>query len=137
MAGSTAPAPGVQARGRWPYAAPAQRGLLLAALLVGLGAFLPWVETPVRSFTGLAGPGLWTLYAASLGLAGALVRSARLAGWQAAVLGLVAVGLPVWQLARLLRLAGVQGWLPGIGLVLTAGGGVLALRAALALLRDG
>ncbi|HEX6249015.1 MAG TPA: hypothetical protein VFZ64_14175, partial [Nocardioidaceae bacterium] len=79
--------------------------------------------------------GLWTMYAAALGIAGAIVRSPRIAGIHAALLAVVAVALPVWQLVHLFRLVGFAGWRPGAGLVLTLGGGVLAGYAALNLLR--
>lgn len=98
-----------------------------------VGALLPWVRTRVGDFSGLAGPGVWTFYAASLGLAGALVRARGLALAQAVVFAVVALGLPAWQAARLLDRGlplGGDGWLPGVGLVLTVCAGLLALRAA-------
>jgi hypothetical protein len=60
----------------------------------------------------------------------------RLAAAQAALFAAVAVALPVWQLAHLLRLVGVEGWFPGPGLVMVFGGGVLAGTAAWRLLRE-
>lgn len=116
------------ARARWPYAGPAQGRLLLASLGIGLGSFLPWVDTAVGSFTGMAGPGVWSLYAAVLGVAGALVRRHRLAAAHAAVAGAVAVALPVWQGLRLLSICTGGACLPapGLLLVLLAGGVALA-----------
>ena len=101
--------------------------------MAGLGAFLPWVYTGVGAVSGARGAGLWVFYAATLGLAGALVPLRRLAAVQAVVLAVVAVGLPVWQAVHLLSLVGMQGWLPGPGLVLGLGGGLLAARAAVSL----
>lgn len=98
--------------------------------MAGLGAFLPWVYTGVGTVSGARGAGLWVFYAATLGLAGALVSSRRVAALQATVLAVAAVGLAVWQVVHLLSLVGLQGWLPGPGLVLTLGGGVLAAAAA-------
>lgn len=102
--------------------------------MVLLGAFLPWVYTGLGAVSGFRGAGLWTFYASSLGFAGALVASRRLAGAQALVLAVVAVGLAGWQLVYLTSLVGFSGWLPGPGLVLTAGGGVLAGAAGRSLL---
>ena len=102
--------------------------------MAGLGAFLPWVYTGIGAVSGARGAGLWVFYAAALGLAGALVPSRRLAALQATVLAVAAVGLAVWQVLHLLSLVGLQGWLPGPGLVLALGGGVLAAAAARSLL---
>lgn len=109
---------------------PGQGKLLVAALLVGLGAVMPWVQTVAGNVSGLRGPGVWTFYAAALGIAGGLVPSRRAAAVQGAVLAVVAVGLAGWQVVHLLRLVGAAGWAPGPGLVLTVGGGVLAAVAA-------
>ena len=112
----------------------AQRPLLGASALVALGAFLPWVYTGLGPVSGARGAGLWVFYAATLGIAGALVPSRRLAGLQGAVLALAAVGLASWQVVHLLGLVGPQGWLPGPGLLLVFGGGLLAAKASYVLL---
>ena len=111
------------------------RRLLGAALLVLFGAFLPWVATAAGNVSGVRGAGLWTMYAAVLGIAGAIIRSPRLASAHAAVLAVVALGLSLWQVLHLAGLVGFSGWLPGPGLVLTVGGGVLAGSAAVTLFR--
>lgn len=98
--------------------------------MVVLGSFMTWFDTGVGAVAGSRGPGLWTFYAAVLGLAGALVPFRRAAAVQGAVLAVVAVALPVWQVARLLSVVGTTGWFPGPGLVLVLGGGVLAGSAA-------
>lgn len=98
--------------------------------MVSLGAFLPWVYTGVGAVSGARGAGLWVFYAATLGLAGALVSSRRIAALQATVLAVAAVGLAGWQVVYLLSLVGLQGWVPGPGLVLVMGGGLLAAAAA-------
>ncbi len=113
---------------------PRRKRLGLAVLMVVVGSFLPWLDTAVGSISGARGPGLWTFYAAMLGMAGALVPHRRIAGAQAAVMGGVCVVLPVWQLVRALDLLGTEGWLPGPGIVLVLGGGVLALATARAFL---
>lgn len=103
--------------------------------MILVGAFLPWLATGAGNVSGVRGAGLWTMYAAVLGLAGALVRSPRLAALHAAVLAVVAVLLPLWQVVHLAGLVGFSGWIPGPGLVMTLGGGVLAGSAALTLHR--
>lgn len=110
--------------------------LLGASVMILVGAFLPWVYTGAGNIAGVRGAGLWTLYAAFLGIAGAIIRSRRLAGIQAALLAVVATALPVWQVLHLATKVGFAGWMPGAGLVLTFGGGVLAGFAAFTLLRE-
>ena len=106
--------------------------------MVLIGAWLPWIYTGVGSVAGVRGAGLWTMYAAVLGIAGAAIRRRpRLAAVHAAVLALVAVGLAVWQIAHLVSLVGFAGWMPGPGLVLTLGGGVLAATVAWSLWGSG
>lgn len=114
---------------------PAKRRLAGAVAMVLLGSFLPWVDTAVGSVSGARGAGLWTFYAAMLGLAGALVPLRRVAAVQASILAATAILVPVWQLVHLLGLVGTGGWVPGPGLVLVLGGGVLAATAAVQLFR--
>lgn len=101
--------------------------------MVLLGAWLPWIYTGLGSVAGIRGAGLWTMYAAVLGIAGAIIRRPRLAAVHAGALAVVAIALTVWQVVHLLSLVGFTGWMPGPGLVLTLGGGVLAGTAARAL----
>lgn len=123
--------PGARGRRR----SPGSRRLLGAALLVLFGAFLPWVATAAGNISGVRGAGLWTMYAAVLGIAGAIIRSHALAAVHAALLAVVAIGLPLWQVLHLAGLVGFAGWAPGPGLVMTLGGGVLAGSAAVSLFR--
>lgn len=113
---------------------PQRKRLGLAVLMVVVGSFLPWIDTAIGAVSGARGPGLWTFYAAMLGLAGMLVPRRRIAGVQAAVMAVVCVVLPTWQLFRALDLLGTQGWVPGPGVVLVFGGGVLAGAVARGLL---
>ena len=115
--------PGTGAR-RTPV--PGRRQLLGAVAMVAIGSFMPWLDTAVGTVSGARGPGLWTFYAAMLGLAGALVPVRTLAIVQGSVLAVVAVALPVWQLVHVVSLVGTAGWMPGPGVVLVLGGGVLA-----------
>jgi hypothetical protein len=113
--------------------------MLVAGLLVAFGSLLPWVTTPLGNLAGTAGPGLWTLCAGVITVAGALLPFRRIALGHALVGGVVAAGLAGWQVARIVHLsATTDAWgqlLPGIGLVMVAGGGVIALRAAVRLHR--
>lgn len=111
-------------------AEPAKRRLGLAVAFVLLGSFVPWVYTPVGSVSGAQGAGLWTFYGGMLGVAALVLKWRRVCAVQAAIMAAVALALPVWQLAHLLRLVGFGGWMPGPGLVLVFTGGVLAALAA-------
>jgi hypothetical protein len=106
------------------------RLLLGASLLAAVASLLPWIMTPFATFWGLDGPGRFTLYAAMIGLAGALARRPRLVLPHALVLAAAAIALPVWQLARVATLCPPGGCLPSIGLLLTLLAGATALRAA-------
>ena len=114
---------------------PGRRSLLGASLLVLFGSFMPWVDTPLGTVLGGQGAGLWTFYACMLGFAGVMVPWRTLAVAQAALLGVVALALPLWQGGDLLSLVGTAGWMPGPGLVLVLGGGVLACVSAVRLHR--
>lgn len=111
--------------------------LLGGSLMVLVGAFLPWISSGAGNFLGIRGAGLWTLYASFLGIAGAIIRPPKVVAVHAAILALVAIALPVWQLVHMLSLVGLAGWVPGAGLVLTVGGGVIAAVAAARLWREG
>ncbi len=108
---------------------PGRRQLAGAVAMIVLGSFLPWISTALGSVSGARGPGLWTFYAAMLGLGATLVAHRTLAVVQGALMALVAIAIPVWQLVHVLTLVGTAGWLPGPGLVLVLGGGVLAAVA--------
>ena len=110
-------------------AVPGRRQLLGAVAMVAFGSFMPWLDTVAGTVSGARGAGLWTFYAAMLGLAGALVPIRSLAVVQGAVLAVVASVLPVWQLVHVYSMVGTAGWMPGPGLVLVLGGGVLAAVA--------
>ena len=114
---------------------PGRRSLLGASFLVLFGSFMPWVDTPIGTVLGGQGAGLWTFYACMLGFAGVMVPLRALAVAQAALLGVVALALPLWQVGHLLSLVGTAGWMPGPGLVLVLGGGVLACVSAVRLHR--
>ena len=131
MATMTAARPrAVRARSR------SSRHLLGASLMILVGAFLPWIHTAAGNILGIHGPGLVTMYAAFLGIAGAIVRSPRVVSVHAALVAVPALVLPVWQVARFVSRVGFEGWMPGAGVVLTFGGGVLAAVAAVRLWQE-
>ena len=105
---------------------PGRKRLLWASLMALVGGFMPWVMTEVGNIAGYRGAGLWVAYASMLGLAGAMLPMRRVAAVQGFILAAVAVALPLWQVVHLFSLVGFAGWMPGPGLVLSLGGGVLA-----------
>lgn len=109
---------------------------LVAVLLAVVGSFMPWVHTGLGNVSGAQGPGLWTAYAAFVGLAGALLPWRRVAATHVTVFALVALVLPSWQVVHVLRLVGTGGWIPGTGLVLVLVAGILAGTAALRAWRE-
>lgn len=121
------PAEQVRPRRRWPYGGPAQARMLLAGVGIIVGSVMPWVDTAVGTFTGLAGAGVWTLYAGVIGVGAAALRRSRLAAVNAAAAGIGAVGLAAWQGWRLLELCGGGACAPATGLVLVLAAGVFAL----------
>lgn len=98
--------------------------------MVIIGSFMSWIETPIGDLNGSAGPGLWTFYAAMIGLAGALIPRRIPMAVQGALFGVVSLALPIAQVYRFYDRVGFGGWQPGPGVVLVIGGGVLALVAS-------
>ena len=113
-----------------PRVEPARKKLLLAFGMVALGSLLPWIDTAVGTILGTRGAGLWTFYVSMLALTGAFVPWRRVAAVQAWIVALVAIALPVWQVVHMLDLVGLGGWMPGAGILLVFGGGVVAAGAA-------
>lgn len=111
---------------------PGQGRLLLAAGMMILGGWLPWVYTQLGPVSGAVGGGLWVFYAGLVVLAGGLLPGhlRTLIVVQSILCGALAVGLVIWQVVHLLSLVGTGGWLPGPGLVLSGFGGILCLIAA-------
>jgi hypothetical protein len=127
---SPAAAPGTAVRPRWPYAGHGQQTLLWASILITVGAFLPWLMTSFGTFGGMRGAGSWTVFAGVIGIGASLMRSRRLVFLHAVGIAAIAVVLPLWQVGHLVGTVGLRGWLPGIGLLMTFGGGVAIARAA-------
>lgn len=107
-------------------------GMLVGGLIMVVGSLLPWVTTPLGSLSGVAGPGLWTLSAGFIAIAGALLPYRMVAIVHCLLPGLAAAAIVAWQLARLGQLsAATDSWgqlLPGMGLVMAAGAAVILLR---------
>jgi hypothetical protein len=116
---------------RWPYAGHGQQTLLWASVLITVGAFLPWLMTGVGTFTGMRGAGSWTVFAGVIGIGVSLVRSRRVVLVHAVGIAAIAILLPGWQLVHTITLVGFRGWLPGIGLIMTLGAGIVIAHAAL------
>lgn len=126
---SLRPSPGKQTA-RVAHAMPGRGRLMGAVVMVIIGSFMPWLDTAVGTVSGARGAGLWTFYAAMLGLAAVMVPVRSLRIGQTILFAVVAIALPTWQVIHVLNLAGTGGWMPGPGIVLVVGGGVLALDAA-------
>jgi hypothetical protein len=112
--------------------------MIVGGLIVVVGSLLPWVTTPLGSLSGTGGPGLWTLSAGFLAVAGALLPFRKVAIAHCLAPGLAVSAIVVWQLARLGQLsAAADAWgqlMPGMGLVMAAGGGAILLRTGFRLL---
>jgi hypothetical protein len=121
---------------RWPYHGRDQRHLLIAAVIVLLGAVTPWVETVVGTVLGVQGGGMYTLAAGGMGLAGALYRRRWVVLTHGVVLAVTPLLLSAWQVSRLVALGcDFRVCAPSYGLVLTVVGAGLATRAVVRLLR--
>ena len=79
--------------------------MIVGGLISVVGSLLPWVSTPLGSLSGTAGPGLWTLSAGFLAIAGALLPYRRVALVHALGPGVVIAGIAGWQAARLIELS--------------------------------
>lgn len=108
--------------------------MILGGLLTVVGSLLPWVSTPLGSLYGTAGPGIWTLSAGFIAVAGALLPFRKLAIAHSLLPGVAVAAIALWQVARLIQIsATTDSWgklLPGMGLVMVAGGAVILLRTA-------
>lgn len=124
---------GVFHLGSWP--------MLFGGMMMIFSAFLPWVYVTLtqeiigESFVlrGTDGPGTVTLSVGFLAFAGGFLPKRRLAIAHAAIPGVIVVAITALQCWNII-IGSVQtqwgSFLPGMGLVLAAGGAVLLLRAA-------
>lgn len=121
---------------RWPYQGPPQRRLLVAALLVLIGAVTPWIDVLGANVLGVQGAGMYTLAAGGIGLAGAFFRRRAVVIGHAAVLAVTPLVLGGWQAGRLVAIGcDFRVCAPSFGLVLTLAGGAVAAAATRQLLR--
>lgn len=129
-ASRTSPSP------RWPYLGAPQKRMIVASILVLVGAVTPWVEHLGGTVLGVQGAGVWTLAAGGIGLAGALFRRRPVVVVHAAVLAITPLVLGGWQTARLVAIGcDFRVCAPSFGLLLTIAGGGLAAAATWRLAR--
>jgi hypothetical protein len=115
----------------------ADRRLIVAALLVLLGAVTPWIDTVAGNVLGVQGGGLYTLAAGGIGLAGAFLPHRRVVLAHAVVLAATPLVIGGWQAARLVAIGcDFRVCAPSFGLVLTLLGGGLAAVATRRLAAD-
>jgi hypothetical protein len=115
----------------WPYHGRAQRRLVLAAVLVLVGAVSPWIDHVGGTTLGVQGAGVWTLAAGGMGLAGAWYRHRAVVLVHAAILAVTPLALGLWQAVHLWNIGcDFRVCAPSFGLVLTLAGGVIAAFAA-------
>jgi hypothetical protein len=121
--------PPTQPAARWPYF-PGQPSLLAAAVAIFLGSALPWAFVFGQFLWGSAAALTWTLSAGLLVLAAAMVRWRLLALLSAGGGGAIAGFFALWQTGRILTRCLSLDCVPGPGLGLLLGGGLLALYHA-------
>ncbi|MDS2174152.1 hypothetical protein [Nesterenkonia sp. CL21] len=117
--------------------------MILGGLMLIISAFLPWVVIPIagESFAlrGTDGPGVVTLAVGFLAFAGGFVPKRGLAIAHAIIPGALVALIVGAQTVRLIQLSAQTGsWgglLPGMGLILAAGGAVVLIRVAVRLWR--
>ena len=114
---------------RWPYF-PGQPSLLAGGVAIFLGGALPWAFVFGRFLWGSAAALTWTVSAGLLVLAASIVRWRLLALLSAAGGGAIAGFFAVWQTERILTRCLSLDCVPGPGLGLLLGGGLLALYHA-------
>ncbi|WP_120004235.1 hypothetical protein [Nesterenkonia muleiensis] len=124
---------GVFHMGSWP--------MMIGGMMMIISAFLPWVYVTLTQeiigeafvLRGTDGPGVMTLAVGCLSFAGAFIPWRRLAIAHAAVPGLLVAGICLLQAWNLLAGNMNTQWgsfLPGMGLVLAAGGAVVLTKAS-------
>jgi hypothetical protein len=121
----------------FPWFGPTQLWVTLGLLMVVIGSFLPWWQTFLGTRWGLDTYGIWTVWAASVGLVGAMSTRRALFELLPALAAVIAMGVVVW-----VGLDGVSACRPasdgstpcqpGMGLVLTGAG---ALNVVFVMLR--
>ena len=122
---------------------PGRKRMLWASIALFLGAFLPWMYTPLGTVSaiGVMGdlmlggqPGAWVLYASFAALAAGVAPWRMFSVVNGFLVAALAVGLPAYHLRRMWSVVGFSGWTPGPGVVLSVAGGVLCAIGARELL---
>ncbi len=127
---------------------PGSWSMLIGGMMMIVSAFLPWVYVMVVqeimgepfALRGTDGPGVITLSVGCLAFAGAFIPKRKLAIAHAAVPGLVVGAIAALQVWNILAASAQTQWgsfMPGMGLVLAAGGAVVLMRAAWTMHKQG
>lgn len=130
----------------WGVFHPGSWSMIIAGMMMIVSAFLPWVYVTLTQeiigeafvLRGTDGPGVITLALGFLAFAGGFVPKRRLAIAHAAVPGAVVALICLMQTVVLVNGNMETQWgsfLPGMGLVLAAGGAVILLKAAWTMLK--
>ena len=131
----------------WGVFHPGSGAMVLGGLLMIVAAFLPWVQLSYTeqltgetfAFRGTDGPGVVTLALGFLAFAGAFVPRRRLAIAHAGAAGAVVALITAAQAWNILafssRLDAWGAFLPGMGLVMAAGGAVILIKVAIRMWR--
>ncbi|GAA4913056.1 hypothetical protein [Streptomonospora salina] len=105
-----------------------------AGLMLIIGAFTPWMYTPLVTMQAMHGPGLWLLCCGVVAVAGALLPYRRLALAHALIPAAAGGALVVWQLGLIAyHSAATDTWgtmLPGASMVIVGGGVAILISAA-------
>ena len=140
MMGRMKPESVTRRRPRFPWFGRNQLWLFLSLLVVLFGSMFPWWNTFLGTRYGLDSWGIYTLWAAAVGLSGVLSTKPALYRWLPLIGGAIALGVVIWVLLDTASVcaAGPDGSAPcqpAFGLILTGAGAVnttfLAGRGAL------
>ncbi|CAN5543303.1 hypothetical protein BH20ACT23_BH20ACT23_08700 [soil metagenome] len=127
---------GHRAAEKWPYLGPPQKWLLIAGITMLIGSVLPWVLVLGQSLRAAPLAMSWALWAGLMTLAAASIRWRMIAAFSALLGGGGALYLAVWQSTTLLKACLSTQCLPGPGVMLLFGAGILGLLQATKLFRD-
>ena len=127
---------GARDQTRWPYLGRAQKRLLISGIAIWVGAFLPWLLVLGQSLRAAPLAVSWALWAGLMTIAGASVRWRGIAILSALFGGGTAVYLSAWQTTKLLGVCVSTQCLPGPGLAILFGAGIVAVFQAYGLFRD-
>jgi len=127
---------GAHAGVHWPHLGRAQKRLLIAGIVMWVGAFLPWLLIFGHSLRAAPLAVSWALWAGLMTLAGASVRWRAVATLSALLGGGGALYLAGWQMTKLAGTCLSAQCLPGPGVLLLTLAGGAAVVQAFVLFRD-